>query len=181
MEEKRLYVRLWIETEILYQEALRRGLKDDPRVRARLRSLEQEFLADHLTFLELRERISVSEEEIEAYFADHEKEYLYEYRVRHILVGTLEEADKVKDLLKRNSFPWVANRYSLDPVAKRGGDLGYLTKGNMISEFEQVIFDMEPGEVSDIVQSDFGYHIIMLVGTRESLVKVHYADVREQI
>ena len=181
MNEKRLYVRRWIETEILYQEALRRGFNGDPRVRARLRSLEQEFLADHLTFIELRERTAVTEEEIEAYFNAHEKEYLYEYRVRHILVGTLEEAEKVMDLLKRNSFPWVANRHSIDPVARRGGDLGYLTKGNMIPEFEQVIFDMEPGEVSGAVKSDFGYHIILLVGTRESLVKVHYADVREQI
>ena len=181
MEEKRLYVRRWVETEMLYQEALRRGLKDDPRVRARLKSLEQEFLADHLTFLELRERTAVSEEEIEAYFAAHEQEYLYEYRVRHILVSTYEEAEEVLGLLVRNSFPWVANRYSIDPVAKRGGDLGYLTKGNMIPEFEEVIFDMEPGEVSGIVKSDFGYHIIMLVGMRESLVEVQYADVREQI
>jgi peptidyl-prolyl cis-trans isomerase C len=181
MQEKRLYVRRWVETEMFYQEALRRGLKDDPRVRARLKSLEQEFLADHLTFLELRERTVVSEEEIEAYFAAHEREYLYEYRVRHILVGTYEEAEEVLELLERNSFPWVANRYSIDPVAKRGGDLGYLTKGNMIPEFEEVIFDMEPGAVSGIVKSDFGYHIIMLVGMRESLVEVHYADVREQI
>lgn len=181
MNEKRLYVRRWTETEILYQEALRRGLKGDPRVRARLKSLEQEFLADHLTFIELRERTTITEEEIEAYFSAHEKEYLYEYRVRHILVGTREEAEKVVDLLERNSFPWVANRHSIDPVARRGGDLGYLTKGNMIPEFEQVIFDMEPGEMSDIVKSDFGYHIIMLVGTRESLVRVRCADVREQI
>jgi peptidyl-prolyl cis-trans isomerase C len=181
MNEKRLYVRRWIETEIFYQEALRRGFNGDPRVRARLRSLEQEFLADHLTFIELRERTTVTEEEIEGYFDAHEKEYLYEYRVRHILVGTMEEAEKVVELLERNSFPWVANRYSTDPVARRGGDLGYLTKGNMIPEFEQVIFDMVPGEVSGIVRSDFGYHIIMLVGSRESLVEVNYADVREQI
>ena len=181
MDEKGLYVQRWIETEILYQEALRRGLKDDPRVRARLRSLEQGFLADHLTFIELRERTSVTEEEIKAYFDAHEREYLYEYRVRHILVGSLEEAEEVAGLLERNSFPWVANRHSIDPVARRGGDLGYLTKGNMIPEFEEVIFDMEPGEVSGIVKSDFGYHIIMLVGMRESLVEVQYADVREQI
>ncbi len=181
MNEKRFYVRRWIETEILYQEALRRGLKGDPRIMARLRSLEQGFLADHLTFIELRERTAVTEEEIEDYFNAHEKEYLYEYRVRHILVGTQEAAENVMDLLERNSFQWVANRHSIDPVARRGGDLGYLTKGNMIPEFEQVIFDMEPGEMSGIVKSGFGYHIIMLVGMRESLVKVQYDEVREQI
>ena len=52
-EEKRRFVQRWIDTEVLYQEALRRGLADDPRVGARLRSLEQEFLADHLAFIEL--------------------------------------------------------------------------------------------------------------------------------
>ena len=127
MNEKRYYVRRWIETEILYQEALRRGLKGDPRIRARLRSLEQGFLADHLTFIELRERTTVTEEEIEDYFNAHEKEYLYEYRVRHILVGTQEAAENVMDLLERNSFQWVANRHSIDPVARRTGHLRYGT------------------------------------------------------
>jgi len=181
MEDKRRFVDRWIETEILYQEALRRGVGEDPRVRARIRTLEQEFLADHLAFLELRERTAVTEQEIEAYFEAHEQEYRYEYRVSHILVSTLEEAENVKKLLENNSFAWVANRYSIDPVARRGGDLGYLSKGNMIPEFENVVFDLEPGEVSDIVKSDFGYHIIKLVGVRESLVSVDPADVRAQI
>jgi peptidyl-prolyl cis-trans isomerase C len=180
-EEKRRFVQRWIDTEILYQEAMRRGLKDDPRIRTRLRSLEQEFLADHLAFLELRERTLVTEDEIQEYFREHEREYRYEYRVSHILVNTVEEGEKVLQLLEKNSFAWVANRYSIDPVARRGGDLGYLTKGNMIPEFENVVFKMKPGEVSGIVKSNFGYHIIMLVGSRESLVTVDPADVREQI
>ncbi len=181
IEEKRRFADRWVETEILYQEAMRRGVGEDPRVRTRIRTLEQEFLADHLTFLELRDRTVVTEEEIEAYFETHEQEYRYEYRVSHILVSTLEEARDVKELLEKNSFAWVANRHSIDPVARRGGDLGYLSKGNMIPEFENVVFDMEPGEVSEIVKSDFGYHIIKLVGTRESLVTVDPADVRAQI
>jgi len=180
-EEKKRFVQRWVDAEVLYQEAARRGLKDDPRIQARLRSLEQEFLADHLTFLELRERTTVTDEEVMEYFREHEEEYRYEYKVSHILVNTLEEAEEVKDLLNRNSFSWVANRYSIDPVARRGGNLGYLTRGNMIPEFEKVIFDMEPGEVSDIVKSDFGYHIIKLIGARESLVQVGLGDVREQI
>jgi peptidyl-prolyl cis-trans isomerase C len=181
LEEKRRFVDRWVETEILYQEAMRRGVGEDPRVRTRIRTLEQEFLADHMTFLELRDRTSVTEEEIAAYFETHEQEYRYEYRVSHILVSTLEEARNVQEILEKNSFAWVANRHSIDPVARRGGDLGYLSKGNMIPEFENVVFDMEPGEVSEIVKSDFGYHIIKLVGTRESLVTVDPADVRTQI
>ena len=179
--EKGAWVRQWVEMELLYDEAVRRGLHNDPRIRARLESLEREYLADHLAFIELRERIEVSEEEIAEYFEDHRDQYINEYRVSHIMVNSLEEAEQVQELLVKKSFTWVANRHSVDPVARRGGDLGYLTKGNMIPAFETVVFDMKPGEVSDIVRSEFGYHIIRLVGTREAQVKVELADVRERI
>jgi len=179
--EKAAWVEQWVEMELLYREAVRRGLNNDPRVRARLERFEREFLADHLTFLELRERIEVTDDEVEEYFEAHRDQYANEYRVSHIMVNTLEEAENVRELLETKSFTWVANSYSVDPVARRGGDLGYLTKGNMIPAFETVIFDMNPGEVSDIVQSDFGYHIIKLVGIREAQVKVDLADVRERI
>jgi peptidyl-prolyl cis-trans isomerase C len=180
-EEKKIFVERWVNQEILYQKAVSLGLPDDPRVRSRLRSLEQEFLADHIVFLEMRDRTWVSEKEIEDYYEQHEREYVYEYRVSHILVNTIESAEEVKELLATKSFTWVANRHSVDPAARRGGDLGYLTKGNMIPEFESVIFTMKPGEASDIVKSDFGYHIIKLVGMREAQVKVSLDDVREQI
>lgn len=179
--EKAQFVDNWLEVEILYQEAMRRGINRDPRIRARVTALEKEFLADHLMFLEMRNRIRVTEGEIEEYFRENEKRYSYEYRVSHILVNTLEEAEEVKELLKTRGFTWVANRHSIDPVARRGGDLGYLTKGNMIPEFEAVVFDMVPGETSDIIKSDFGYHIIRLVGSREAQVKVSLDDVRESI
>ena len=179
--EKGAWVRQWVEIELLYGEAVRRGLDKDPRIRARLESFEREFLADHMTFIELRERIEVSEEEIAEYFADHRDQYIYEYRVSHIMVDSHEEGVRVQEMLEKRSFSWVANRHSVDPVARRGGDLGYLTKGNMIPAFETVVFDMKPGEVSDIVRSEFGYHIIKLVGTREAQVKVELDDVRERI
>ena len=180
-EERKAWIDRWVEMEVLRREAVRRGLDADPMVQARLESLEREFLADHLVFLELRERIEVTEAEIEDYFEDHSDEYVHEYRVSHILVNTREEAEEVRELLETRSFSWVADRYSVDPVARRGGDLGYLTKGNMIPAFETVIFDMEPGEVSDIVRSDFGFHIIRLVGVREAQVKVDLPEVRERL
>ena len=113
-EERREFVRRWVDTEVLRQEAIRRGLKTDPYVEARLRELEQQFLADYLVFAELRKRTEVSEEEIEAYYAAHEREYLNEYRVSQILVGTPEDAERVIELLKTKSWAWVANRYSID-------------------------------------------------------------------
>ncbi len=180
-EDKKTFVKRWVEVELLYQEALRRGLQKDPLIDWRIKNLQKQFLADHLLYLEMRERINVTEEEIGRYFEDHRREYEREYRVRHILVNTLEEAEKVKELLKSNSFTYIANRYSVDPEARRGGDLGYLAKGNMIPEFEPVVFSLRDGQNSDIVKSEFGYHIIRLVGSRKILAPAHIEDVREEI
>jgi peptidyl-prolyl cis-trans isomerase C len=181
MDERREFVRRWIDTEVLRQEAIRRGLKTDPYVEARLKELEQQFLADYLVFTELRKRTAVSEQEVEGYYAAHEREYLNEYRVSQILAGTPEDAERVIELLKTRSWVWVANRYSIDASAKRGGDLGYLTKGNMIPELEAIVFDMKPNDVSGVVKSDFGYHIFRLDDVREAPVAVGLDDVREQI
>jgi peptidyl-prolyl cis-trans isomerase C len=181
IEERRELVRRWVDTEVLCQEAIRRGLKKDPVVEARLADLEHQFLADYLVFTELRKRAAVSEEEIEAFYAAHESDYLHEYRVSQILTSTLEDAERARMLLATKSWAWVANRYSVDPVAKRGGDLGYLTKGNMIPELEAVVFGMKPGETTGIIKSDFGYHLFRLEDIREALVAVGLDDVREQI
>jgi parvulin-like peptidyl-prolyl isomerase len=150
-------------------------------VEARLKELEQQFLADYLVFSELRARTAVSEEEVRAYYAAHEREYLYEYRVKQILVATPEDAERAIGLLKTRSWDWVANRYSIDAGARRGGDLGYLTKGNMIPELEEIVFDLKPGDVSGVIKSDFGYHVFKLEDVREAAVPVGLDDVREQI
>ena len=180
-EERQEFVRRWVDTEILRQEAIRRGLKTDPYVEARLRELEQQFLADYLVFDELRKRTEVSEEEVEGYFAAHEREYMNEYRASQILVGSPEEAERAIALLKTRSWASVANRLSVDASAKRGGDLGYLTKGNMIPELEAIVFDMKPNDVTGVIKSDFGYHIFRLDDVREALISVGLDDVREQI
>ena len=104
-EERREFVRRWVDTEVLRQEAIRRGLKTDPYVEARLKELEQQFLADYLVFTELRKRTAVSEEEIEGYYAAHEREYMNEYRVSQILVGTPEEAERVTSSSRRRAGP----------------------------------------------------------------------------
>ncbi len=180
-EGKSQFVERWIETELLCQEAIRRKIHRDPRIRARIKNVRREFLSNHMLFLAMREKINVTPGEIESYFIQHRDEYTNEYRVKHILVNTAEETEQVMELLNKHSFEWVANRYSVDPEAGRGGDLGYLTKGNMIPAFERVVFDMKPGEVSDIIESDFGFHLIKMVGKREALARVSLEDVEENI
>lgn len=181
LEERRSFVKRWVDMQVLYQEALKRGLDELPEVKVRLRELEIQALADYLVFAELRERAHVSEQEIEEYFTAHEQEYRNEYRVSQILVATREEAERAMELLSKKSFEAVARQMSLGETSRRGGDLGYLTKGNMIPELEAIIFSMKPGETSDIIESPAGYHIFKLVDVREASVAVGYEEAREQI
>lgn len=79
----------------------------------------------------------------------------------HILVKTLTEANTVKARLdKGEKFAEVAKQVSLCPSGKKGGDLGTFTRGKMVKEFEKVAFELQKGQVSGPVKTQFGYHII---------------------
>jgi peptidyl-prolyl cis-trans isomerase C len=79
----------------------------------------------------------------------------------HILVKTLIEANTVKARLdKGEKFGAVAQQVSLCPSGKKGGDLGTFTRGKMVKEFEKAAFELQKGQVSGPVKTQFGYHII---------------------
>ena len=79
----------------------------------------------------------------------------------HILVKTEQEAKAVLERLnKGEKFANIAREVSCCPSAKRGGDLGTFTRGKMVKEFETVAFAREKGQVSPVVKTKFGCHII---------------------
>jgi len=79
----------------------------------------------------------------------------------HILVGTEQEAKTVLERLKKGEkFANIAREVSCCPSGKRGGDLGTFTRGKMVKEFEAAAFALEKGQISPIVKTKFGYHII---------------------
>jgi len=82
-------------------------------------------------------------------------------RCAHILVVKFSEAQQILEKIKKGeSFAKLAQDHSLDGSRKRGGDLGYFGRGVMVKEFEKVAFALEKGQVSDVVKTQFGYHII---------------------
>ena len=88
---------------------------------------------------------------------------------RHILVASETEAKAVIDLLKNGSdFSKLAQQYSTDTGSgSQGGDLGWFGKGAMVPEFESIAYSLPIGEISEPVQSQFGYHIIQVLGRQE--------------
>jgi len=114
--------------------------------------------------------VSVSEAEIDQYFKAHRGEFdrPEQVHVKHILLDNENEARLVLAKLKRGeSFDALARQYSKDPGSRaQGGDLGFVSRGQLVPEFEQVAFALQPKQISDIVKTQFGYHLIMLVARR---------------
>lgn len=121
---------------------------------------------------------TISDEEIKKYYENNKSEF-YEDKVKasHILIKTVDKNDKelpkekqeeakkkAEDILKKvksgEEFSKLAKEYSEDGSASNGGDLGFFTKGEMVPEFEAAAWGLKPGEVSELVKTKYGYHII---------------------
>ncbi len=135
--------------------------------------------------LPLVTKTSVTDTEVEAYFRDHLKEFARPEQVhaRHILLPSEAQAKLVLAKLQRGDrFDALARQYSQDPGSKdQGGDLGFLSRGTTVPEFEQVAFALRPGQTSGIVKSQFGYHIIQTLEYKAGLPAQLTDAVRDQI
>lgn len=86
-------------------------------------------------------------------------------KASHILVEKQSQALKVLEELKAGAdFRELAKKYSTCPSGKKGGDLGQFGRGQMVREFEQAVFALKTGQVSEPVKTQFGYHIIKRTG-----------------
>ena len=104
-----------------------------------------------------------------------------EYKASHILVETEEEAKELVKTIKDGAdFAETAKEKSTGPSGPNGGDLGWMAKGRTVPEFENAMIALEPGEVSEPVKSQFGWHIIKLAETREA-PKPTLEEVRDQL
>jgi len=112
----------------------------------------------------------LSEEEVQA---EYDAQYgnagaVTEYNAAHILVETEEEAQAlIEDLAEGADFAELAQEHSTGPTGPSGGDLGWFTAGMMVPSFEEAVFALEVGEVSAPVETQFGWHVVVLNDTRE--------------
>ncbi|MEA5000308.1 MAG: peptidylprolyl isomerase [Endomicrobiaceae bacterium] len=128
--------------------------------------------------------ITASDSEIEKYYEENKNDFEKPVAVtaRHILVPSKEEAQKALDRIKSGeSFEKVAKEASTDKIsAERGGLIGPFKKGELVKEFEDAVFKLKKGEVSDIVETPFGMHIIMKV-SEQNLPPVSKDEAKAEI
>jgi peptidyl-prolyl cis-trans isomerase D len=140
----------------------------------------------------LRAKVVVPPADVDRAYNTNVEQYTTPEQIRasHILLKTEGKDDaavkaKAEDVLKQAKggadFAELAKKYSEDDSnAKQGGDLDYFAKGRMVPEFDQAAFAMEPGQMSDLVKTQYGYHIIKLVDRKPSVTRP-LAEVRAQI
>jgi peptidyl-prolyl cis-trans isomerase SurA len=137
--------------------------------------IRDQILVSKITQFEIGNRVKVSEKSIIKYYKKNQKEFWEEgkVRTRHILFisergssenqrrAKLRQAKKVlSEIRKGSDFSKLAIKYSEDVSASSGGDVGFVKRGKMVREFEEAVFSLKPGQISDIVETEYGYHII---------------------
>lgn len=131
---------------------------------AGLEQLRDEIRRTLLIRALLEPQIEVTDEEVRAFFEENADLFAQRemVRARHILVSTKEQAEELRrQLLDGADFATLAREHSSDAgSAARGGDLGWFGRGVMVAPFEEAAFSLKVGEISEPVQSSFGYHLI---------------------
>ena len=159
---------------LLYNEAKVKKLDRDKEVKRVMEEARKKILIARLLQDEVNAKVEVTEEEITQYYNENTDKFTTPavLRASHILVKNEKDAkDILVELSNGRNFEDLARARSVDPTSKLGGDIGYFAKGQLVPEFEDVCFNMKTGEISGIVETKFGYHIIKLTERKEPQVK----------
>ncbi|MEM5947166.1 peptidylprolyl isomerase [Spirochaetia bacterium 38H-sp] len=157
--------------------------------------IEDAFILQELIENRVLKDIEVSDEEAKEYYDANPSQFVQPEQVhaRHILISLAQDASKEEEdaayakikqvkeeLAKGADFAELAKKYSEGPSGPQGGDLGYFGKGQMVKPFEDAAFSLGVGEVSDVVRTQFGLHIIKVEDKKASSV-ISFDDAKPQL
>jgi peptidyl-prolyl cis-trans isomerase C len=159
-------LRSWVREELIVQAADDEDLAADPEVAAAIDQAVRQIILDAYLSRATAD-VEISRLDVENYVASWAPSYKVEIHARHILVPSAELAQSLLSRVRSGeSFDALAAEYSICPSAADGGDLGWLMRGQAVLPFEEAAFSLDPGEISGVVQTSMGYHIIKVLESR---------------
>jgi len=161
-EQRKLLLQEYINSELLYNAAIKAGIDKSPAVKAEIEMQTRSAIINHGLKNHLDEKLT--EAALKAAYDEAYGEGSHEYHIRHILVKSEPETNNILAALKRGEdFKKLAGTLSIDPSSSDGGDLGWLDTDVMPPPFAAIISKLKPGEYSQMpVQTRFGWHVIQL-------------------
>lgn len=171
-----------INQELIYLDAKENNIDEEEGFKQLLEDSKKALLKSY-ALNKLIANVNPDEEELNQYYEEHKEHFTKpESRVgSHILIETEEKADEIyKEIEDGLSFEEAARKYSTCPSKDKGGSLGEFSRGQLVPEFEDKAFEMEKGEISKPVKSQFGFHIIRLEDKKEATEK-SFDEVKEEI
>lgn len=167
-----------ITQEVLFQEAHKKGLDKNQQILAKVEDFKKAMVIDALLEEELRGKSEVSDNEIEQYYKENKDRFTepLEIKIRHIVVASDPVLREVlMKLSKGESFEKLAATYNIDPSRDNGGNLGTIRRGQLASAFapfEEAAFSLrKKGEISEVVKTPHGYHLIRLEDKKGEYLK----------
>ena len=176
--------------------AREKGFDKRPEIKGQLEMITNNFLAFQYLQKEVISKIKVTEKEAKAYYDKNPDLFKSpeQVKARHILIQVPKEAteeekkklkEKADEVLKKvkagEDFTKLAAEYSDDPGTKsKGGELGFFSKGSMVPAFEQAAFSLKPGEVSELVETEFGFHVIKVDEKKEAVAEP-FETIKEKV
>lgn len=158
-----------IAEKLLYKEALNRGYENNQSVIEQMEEIKRGLILQEYVKVLFNVDMSISDEAVSDYYREHKDEFDRQemVKVSHILTYDVNKAKGLLSQIKLGKdFAELAKQSSEDQgSAWKGGDLGFLPKGKMSAEFDEAAFALKKeGDISDLVKSQYGYHIIKLTG-----------------
>ena len=169
--------------ELILQQASKDGLDKGPEIEDKLQDLRKRLIVESFLKKKVEVESKVSDEDMKKFYEQNKEKFKSGEQIKasHILVKSEKEAKEILARLKSGgNFEELAKKSSVDSSSAKGGDLGWFGKGSMVPAFEKAALALKEGQISDVVKSDFGYHIIKLTGKRPAGIRP-YEEVKEQI
>ena len=182
-ERKRQFVDNMIMNDLLFDEGRQAGYDRDAEIERQVEDLRKRLVVQRV-MRQYQSPPTITDEQVKAYYDANPDIYsTTQIHASHILVKDEDTAKQIRDELRDHpeKFAELAKEKSIDTsTAQKGGDLGTFGQGRMVPDFERAAFSLKAGQVSDVVKTQYGYHIIMVTERKEGERKP-FDQVKEQI